>query len=120
MGIVGKILGIMLAGVGAVIMFVGMNDPVWSYVYLFIGLMVMSIGFSMLTSGKPKEEPPPPPTVTDIRCDNPECTFKEIRDFKSGDYILKPLEATCPKCQNSMTIHGVYIVREEPDDKDKI
>jgi hypothetical protein len=33
---------------------------------------------------------------------------------------LKAVEAICPKCQSAMTIEGVYIVREEPEDKDRI
>ena len=61
---------------------------------------------------EPKEEKPPPPTVTEIRCND--CDFKEIRDFKKGDYVLKAVEETCPKCQTGMTIEGVYIIREEP------
>ena len=113
MGIVSKLLGIVLAAGGFIILFFGMNDTtVMFYVYSFVGLIVMSFGFALLTAGKPKEEKAPPPTVTEIRCND--CDFKEIRDFKKGDYILKPVEDLCPKCQTGMTIEGVYIIREEP------
>nr|KXH74270.1 MAG: hypothetical protein AM325_12955 [Candidatus Thorarchaeota archaeon SMTZ1-45] len=72
-----------------------------------------------MTSGRQqKEEKPPPPTVTEIRCSS--CDFKEIRDFQKGDYVLKAVEATCPKCQGAMTIEGVYMVREDTEDKDRI
>ena len=113
MGLVSKLIGILLAAVGFVLLFFGMsNTTLMSYVYSFMGLVVMSIGFALLNSGRPKEEKPPIPTVTEIRCNS--CDFKEIRDFKKGDYILKSVEEACPKCQSGMTIEGVYIIREEP------
>jgi hypothetical protein len=112
-GLISKLIGIALAAVGFILLFFGMNDPsVMSYVYSILGLIVMSFGFALLTAGRPKEEKLPPPTVTEIRCN--ECDFKEIRDFKKGDYVLKSVEDACPKCQNGMTIEGVYIIREEP------
>lgn len=117
MGIASKILGLAFAASGFFILWWGMgtNDSL-SFVWFFIGMFVMAMGFAMLTSGRQqKEVKPPPPTVTEIRCNS--CDFKEIRDFKKGDYVLKAVEATCPKCQSAMTIEGVYIVREEPDDK---
>ncbi len=120
MGIVSKILGLAFAASGFLILWWGMGVAgLFSYVWSFIGMFVMAMGFALLTSGRQqKEEKPPPPTVTEIRCNS--CDFKEIRDFQKGDYILKAVETTCPKCQSAMTIEGVYIVREEPDDKDKI
>jgi len=112
-GLISKLIGIALAIVGFVLLFFGMNDPsVMSYVYSLLGLIVMSMGFALLTAGRPKEEKLPPPTVTEIRCNG--CDFKEIRDFKKGDYVLKSVEDACPKCQTGMTIEGVYIIREEP------
>ncbi|MBE0527126.1 hypothetical protein E4H12_13775 [Candidatus Thorarchaeota archaeon] len=113
---ISKLIGIALAATGFILLFYGMNDPsVMSYVYSFLGLLVMSMGFALLTAGRPKEEKTPPPTVTEIRCND--CDFKEIRDFKKGDYILKAVEEACPKCQTGMTIEGVYIIREEPKEK---
>jgi hypothetical protein len=116
MGIVSKIIGVALAGAGFVVLFYGMSTTdVLSFVWSFIGLIIMSFGFALITAGKPKEKKPPPPTVTEIRCSS--CDFKEIRDFKKGDYILMPVEDFCPKCQSSMAIEGVYIVRDEPEVK---
>ena len=116
MGVLSKVIGIVFAGVGFLLLFYGLGDTtLLSYLWSFLGLIVMSVGFALLTAGKPKEEKPPPPTVTEIKCNA--CDFKEIRDFKKGDYILKPVEETCPKCQSTMTIEGVYIIREEPEDK---
>ncbi len=120
MGIASRIIGLAFAAAGFFILWTGMgtNDAL-SYVWSFVGMFVMAMGFALLTSGsRQKEKKPPPPTVTEIRCDS--CDFKEIRDFQKGDYVLKLVEATCPKCQNAMTIEGVYMVREEPDEKDNI
>ena len=123
MGMLSKIIGAAFAGIGAIIVFYGMSlDATLSLVTWFIGLIVMSIGFSLITGGRKEvEQEPPPPTVTEIHCDNPECDFKEIRQFEKGDYILKPLHAKCPKCAGTMTIEGVYVVKEDKDaEKDKI
>jgi hypothetical protein len=120
MGLVSRVFGLIVAASGFIILWFGMgtNDSL-SLVWTFLGMFVMAMGFAMLTAGsKQKEKKPPPPTVTEIRCNS--CDFKEIRDFQKGDYVLKPVEVTCPKCQSTMTIEGVYIVREEPDDKERI
>ena len=115
MGLISKLLGAIFVVAGGALFFLGSGDPTLGLLYYFLGLIVMAMGLSLITAGGgQKEETPPPPTVTEIRCDNLECTFKEIRDFQNGDFILKPLEAACPKCQGSMTIQGVYVVREEP------
>jgi hypothetical protein len=113
MGVISKLLGIIFVVAGGAMFFLGSGDQSLYFLYYFLGLTVMAMGFSLLTAGGKKEEKPPPPTVTEISCDNSECTFKEIRDFQKGDFILKALETKCPKCQGSMTIQGVYMVREE-------
>jgi hypothetical protein len=123
MGLLIKIIGLALTAGGALILVFGMNGTgdILSYVFFFIGLLIMSMGFSLMTAGRGRNPPtPPPPTVTEIHCDSDECDFKEIRDFEKGDYILKSVEATCPKCSGSMTIQGVYVVRPEPEEKDSI
>ncbi len=116
MGIISKILGLALTVSGALILGYGMGPSAGdlSFVLFIVGLVVMSLGFSLLTAGrKKKEEKPSLPTVTEIRCNG--CDFKEIRDYEKGDYILMPVEANCPKCSGKMTIEGVYVVREEPE-----
>ena len=121
MGLASRIIGLAFVAGGFFILWFGMNSPTdpLSLVYTFAGMFVLAMGFTLVTSrGKKKEKTPPPPTVTEIRCNI--CDFKEIRDFQMGDYVLKPVETSCPKCQSAMTIEGVYIVREEPDEKDKI
>lgn len=121
MGLISKLIGVLISAAGAVIVFFGMNgDPTYSYIWFIVGLMVMSVGFSLITAGRKQvEQEPPPPTVTEIRCNSPECDFKEIRAFEKGDYILKDIDAKCPKCDGSMTIQGVYVVKEEKEE-DKI
>ncbi|TFF86707.1 hypothetical protein EU519_00975 [Candidatus Thorarchaeota archaeon] len=118
MGTISKIIGLVITGAGAVILFWGMNsDPSLSFVWFLIGMVVMSIGFGLISGGKEPETPePPPPTVTEIICDSPECDFKELRDFEEGDYILKHMDVSCPKCEGSMTIQGIYIVREKEEE----
>ncbi|MBS3793658.1 MAG: hypothetical protein KGY80_02065 [Candidatus Thorarchaeota archaeon] len=113
-----KAIGIVFAAAGAIVVFYGMTfgEDLWSYVLFFLGLVGMSIGFSLLTAGRGGEEmEPPPPTVTEIRCSSPDCDFKEIRDFEEGDYVLKVLDKGCPKCEAEMVIEGVYVVREEEE-----
>ena len=116
MGIISKILGAVLTIGGGLTLAYGMdpNTGSLSFVLFIVGLVMMSMGFSLLTAGRKKKEVKTSlPTVTEIRCNG--CDFKEIRDYEKGDYILKPLEMKCPKCSGKMTIEGVYVVREEPD-----
>ncbi|TFF96622.1 hypothetical protein EU546_01030 [Candidatus Thorarchaeota archaeon] len=119
MGMTTRVIGLAFTAMGAFVLFtsVGTSDP-FGIIWSFVGMFVMALGLTLMTQSGKKEKKPPPPTVTEIRCDG--CDFKEIRDFEEGDYILKALETTCPKCQGSMTIEGVYVVREEPDEKDEI
>lgn len=119
MGIFAKIIGLVITAIGAVTLYYGINDPIFGYLWFFLALICMSVGFSLLTAGRQqKERKPAPPTVTEIQCDK--CDFKEIRDFQKGDFILKPLESRCPKCDGSMTIQGIYVVRELEEEKDSI
>ncbi len=119
MGIITKVIGAILAGVGFYIVLMGLNplpDDSMTFVYFIIGLVVMSVGFNLMVgSRREKEVKPPPPTITEIRCDSPECNFKEIRDFERGDYILRLVDVPCPKCGGSMTVEGIYVIREEPE-----
>lgn len=112
-----KAIGLVFAAAGAIVVFYGMTfgSDLWSYVLFFLGLVGMSIGFSLLTAGGDQEMEPPPPTVTEIRCSSPDCDFKEIRDFEEGDYVLKVLDKGCPKCEAEMVIEGIYVVREEEE-----
>jgi sulfite exporter TauE/SafE len=113
-GAVSRLIGLVISVIGALVVLVTVNDPTQSYIWMFIGLLIISIGLNLLTAGKRQSgHKPAPPTITEIRCTNASCDFKEIRDFQKGDFMLKSLEAKCPKCSSPMTIDGVYVVREE-------
>ncbi len=119
MSVLTKVIGSLLTGIGIVVFLWGTgNAPPLSFVWIVIGLLMISMGFSLVTAGRANPaRKPPPPTVTEIRCDSKSCDFKEIRNFEKGDYILKVLTARCPKCNSSMTIQGVYMVKEEEKEK---
>jgi len=54
-----------------------------------------------------------PPVTTTIECKK--CSFKNVRDFQRGDYILKEVEP-CQKCNDKMLITSIY---REVKEKDK-
>lgn len=51
-----------------------------------------------------------PPVLTTIACQK--CGFKNVRDFKQGDYIFKDMDP-CPKCKEKMVITSIYREVEE-------
>lgn len=112
MGIITKIIGLVICAIGvAIVIFLGTD-----YIMFILGIIVTSIGASFIMGGKKQVvHKPPPPTVTEIHCDNTECDFKEIRNFEISDYILKSIKATCPKCTGTMTIEGIYVVKDLED-----
>ena len=122
MSVLTKVIGSLLTGTGMIVFLLGTNTVTpYAFIWIIIGLLMMSMGFSLVTAGRGNpERKPPPPTVTEIRCDSKSCDFKEIRNFEKGDYILKPLTARCPKCNSSMTIQGVYMVKEEEKKKEDV
>jgi len=46
-----------------------------------------------------------PKVSTTIQCTN--CDYNSIRDFQTGDYILKEAEL-CPKCNNKTIISSIH------------
>jgi len=46
-----------------------------------------------------------PKVSTTIHCTN--CDYNSIRDFQTGDYILKEV-GPCPKCNNKTIISSIY------------
>jgi predicted Zn-ribbon and HTH transcriptional regulator len=53
------------------------------------------------------------PIMTTIECKK--CGYKNVREFKRGDYIFKEAEP-CPKCNEKMMITAIY---REVKEKDK-
>jgi len=56
-----------------------------------------------------------PPVNTTLECTK--CGFRNIRDFQKGDYVYKPVEGQCPKCnEKTMNIGSIF---RELKDKEK-
>jgi len=56
-----------------------------------------------------------PPMNTTLECIK--CGFRNIRDFQKGDYVYKPIEDQCPKCnEKTMNIGSIF---REVKDKEK-
>ena len=109
MGLISRLIGIGFIAIGIAIMLTLGTDYLW----FFLGVFVAAVGGSLLIGGKKQvEHTPPPPTTTEILCNSSNCEFKEIRNFEVGDYILKALDAKCPKCGDAMTIESVYVIKE--------
>jgi hypothetical protein len=54
------------------------------------------------------------PLSSTVQC--MKCGFKNIREFKRGDFVFKETEEMCPKDNLKMTISAIY---REVKDKDK-
>jgi hypothetical protein len=51
-----------------------------------------------------------PSVLTSVVCQK--CGFKNVRDFREGDYIFKGIEP-CPKCNEHMIVTSIYREVEE-------
>ncbi|MCW4019934.1 MAG: hypothetical protein NWF14_01705 [Candidatus Bathyarchaeota archaeon] len=77
-------------------------------VFLSISAIVMSSYMILQMRRKPLKLGFEMPKVsTTIQCSS--CSFKSVREFQKGDYIMKAVE-TCPECKGSAFI--AYIYRE--------
>ncbi len=88
--------------------------------YLLIALMIIFVVIFTLTSRTQKNKKllvKKPIIKTELICI--ECAFKEIRDFKEGDYISKETDETCKRCGGKMRINLIYSL-EEKKEKRKI
>ena len=85
-----------------------------AYSFLAIGLGGLAFSVYMLFQMRSKPTHSileVPRVLTTLEC--PKCDFKNIRDFKREDFIFKK-EGTCQKCNETMTITGIY---REPEKK---
>jgi len=55
------------------------------------------------------------PLSSAVQCQK--CGFKNIREFKRGDYVFKETDETCPKDSQKMVISAIY---REVKDKEKV
>jgi len=47
------------------------------------------------------------PINTTLECQK--CGFKNVREFQRGDYVFKPTEDQCPKCnEKTMTVGSIF------------
>lgn len=76
--------------------------------YLWLLLIILSIVFRMFKRLKKYKNPFEPVRMkTTLTC--PSCNFKEVREFKVGDYILK--EEPC-NCGGNRLISAIFRERE--------
>jgi len=94
----------------------GYNDLV--SLYLSIGLVTLATSTYMMYQTRKRmirltslEMQPLSSTVQCMKCG-----FKNIREFKRGDFVFKETEEMCPKDNLKMTISAIY---REVKDKDK-
>ena len=94
----------------------GYNDLV--SLYLSIGLVTLATSTYMMYQTRKRmirltslEMQPLSSTVQCMKCG-----FKNIREFKRGDFVFKETEEMCPKDNLKMTISAIY---REVKDKEK-
>lgn len=81
--------------------------------FLIIGFIGLALSIYMLYQTKRsvlRLTIKTPPVLTTIVCQK--CAFKNVRDFREGDYIFKEMEP-CPKCTDKMVITSIYREVEE-------
>ena len=76
--------------------------------WLLIGFMGLSIATYMLyqTRRRIRISIRPQPVMTTLICEK--CGFKNLREFKRGDYVFKETDEKCPKCNENMYIAAIY------------
>lgn len=95
------------------------NDPAMGY-YLLIGFVGLALSTYMLfqTRGRMKKFTlKTHPITTTLVCDK--CSFKNVRKFERGDYILKEIGA-CTKCEGTMMISAIYREVEEKGKPERV
>ncbi len=76
--------------------------------WLLIGFIGLSIATYMLyqTRRRIRISIKPQPVMTTLICEK--CGFKNLREFKRGDYVFKETDEKCPKCNENMYIAAIY------------
>jgi ssDNA-binding Zn-finger/Zn-ribbon topoisomerase 1 len=60
--------------------------------------------FRTRTTGEEKLKIKEVEVITTLEC--PQCNYKNIREFRNGDYLFK--EEPCPKCESSAIITRIH------------
>jgi len=85
--------------------------------YLIMGLTTLAISTYLLFQTRRqvlKLSMGMPPLTTTLQCQK--CGFKNVREFQRGDYVFKPLEEQCPKCnEKAMTIGSIFREAKEKE-----
>ena len=88
--------------------FINQSEALDSYYFLAVGFFGLALSGYMLLQSRRKPMRVTikmPQVLSTLEC--PKCDFKNIRDFKRGDYIFKETEP-CQKCDENMTITAIY------------
>ncbi|MHA1145471.1 MAG: hypothetical protein ACTSRW_12085 [Candidatus Helarchaeota archaeon] len=59
-------------------------------------------------------------TQVQVHCENTECNFSQIREFKEGDYIYKIEDEKCNKCGSSLIVFRIFDTKLEKPLKTKL
>ena len=90
----------------------GSADPM--IITLSVGAIALSSYMLLQTRRKPlKLGFETPKVFAAVQCTS--CDFTNIREFQTGDYILKEAEP-CPKCNGPSFISSIYRKAEEKED----
>ena len=81
------------------------TEALW---WLLIGFIGLSIATYMLyqTRRRIRISIRPQPVMTTLICEK--CGFKNVREFRRGDYVFKETDEKCPKCNENMYIAAIY------------
>ena len=109
--------------VALVCIYLGFNeylfgDPSTASLYMSTGIVTLAVSTYMMYQTRKRivkimslEMQPLSSTVQCMKCG-----FKNIREFKQGDFVFKETEEMCPKDNVKMTISAIY---REVSDKEK-
>ena len=84
------------------------SDYTGALSWLLIGFIGLSLATYMLyqTRRRIRISIKPQPVMTTLICEK--CGFKNLREFKRGDYVFKETDEKCPKCNENMYIAAIY------------
>ena len=97
-----------------VAIFIAISAVIWESDYtsalswLLIGFIGLSLATYMLyqTRRRIRISIKPQVVMTTLLCEK--CGFKNLREFKRGDYVFKETDEKCPKCNENMYIAAIY------------
>jgi len=94
------------------------GDPSTASFYLSIGIAILAVSTYMMYQTRKRMikllSVEIQPLSSTVQC--AKCGFKNIREFKQGDFVFKETEEMCPKDNQKMTISAIY---REVKDKEK-